>query len=136
MVTKFGGQILATKFGFAPDCSEHFSQSAQANILYNEFKNYTFKTLTIFSKGQWVKLVKQHLYAEKAHHYSDVIMSVMASQITKVLTVYLTLCSGVDERKHQGSVSPVASEFPAQRASNTENVSIWWRHHAISQHRG
>ena len=21
-------------------------------------------------------------------------------------------------------------EFPAQRASNTENVSIWWRHHA------
>ena len=25
--------------------------------------------------------------------------------------------------------SPVAGEFPAQRASNTENVSIWWRHH-------
>ena len=25
--------------------------------------------------------------------------------------------------------SPVTDEFPAQRASNTENVSIWWRHH-------
>ena len=25
--------------------------------------------------------------------------------------------------------SPVTSEFPAQRASNAENVSIWWRHH-------
>ena len=25
--------------------------------------------------------------------------------------------------------SPVTSEFPAQRASNTENVFIWWRHH-------
>ena len=25
--------------------------------------------------------------------------------------------------------SPVTGEFPAQRASNTENVSIWWRHH-------
>ena len=25
--------------------------------------------------------------------------------------------------------SPVAGEFPAQRASNAENVSIWWRHH-------
>ena len=23
----------------------------------------------------------------------------------------------------------VTVEFPAQRASNTENVSIWWRHH-------
>ena len=25
--------------------------------------------------------------------------------------------------------SPVTDEFPAQRASNAENVSIWWRHH-------
>ena len=25
--------------------------------------------------------------------------------------------------------SPVSSEFPTQRASNAENVSIWWRHH-------
>ena len=27
--------------------------------------------------------------------------------------------------------SPGTGEFPAQRASNTENVSIWWRHHQI-----
>ena len=27
--------------------------------------------------------------------------------------------------------SPVTGEFPAQRASNAENVSIWWRHHAV-----
>ena len=25
--------------------------------------------------------------------------------------------------------SPVTGEFPAQRASNSGNVSIWWRHH-------
>ena len=25
--------------------------------------------------------------------------------------------------------SPVTGEFPAQRASNADNVSIWWRHH-------
>ena len=25
--------------------------------------------------------------------------------------------------------SPGTGEFPAQRASNVENVSIWWRHH-------
>ena len=29
--------------------------------------------------------------------------------------------------------SPVTGEFPAQRASNTENVSIWWRHHAFDK---
>ena len=26
--------------------------------------------------------------------------------------------------------SPLIGEFPAQMASNAENVSIWWRHHA------
>ena len=29
---------------------------------------------------------------------------------------------------HEGN-SPVTSEFPAKRASNVENVSIWWWHH-------
>ena len=27
--------------------------------------------------------------------------------------------------------SPVTGEFPTQRASNTGNVSIWWRHHDL-----
>ena len=27
--------------------------------------------------------------------------------------------------------SPVTGEFPAQRASNAENVSIWWRYHTL-----
>ena len=27
--------------------------------------------------------------------------------------------------------SPVTGEFPAQMASNAENVSIWWRHHGV-----
>ena len=38
-------------------------------------------------------------------------------------------------KKHQSSASlafvspPVTGEFPAQRASDAEKVSIWWRHH-------
>ena len=28
-----------------------------------------------------------------------------------------------------GGNSPLTGEFPAQMASNAENVSIWWRHH-------
>ena len=31
--------------------------------------------------------------------------------------------------------SPVTSGFPAQRASNAENVSIWWRHHGPTSRR-
>ena len=38
-------------------------------------------------------------------HYSDVIMSVTASQITRVSTVCLTVCLGSDQRKHQSSSS-------------------------------
>ena len=29
--------------------------------------------------------------------------------------------------------SPMTGEFPAQRASYAENVSIWWRHHVLAQ---
>ena len=31
--------------------------------------------------------------------------------------------------------SPETGEFPAQMASNAENVSIWWRHHVNPEHR-
>ena len=51
-------------------------------------------------------------------------MGVMASQITSLAIIYSIVHAGADQRKHQSSVSPVTSEFPAQRASNAENVSI------------
>ena len=64
-------------------------------------------------------------------------MSTMASQITSLTIVYSTVCSGVDQRKHQSprvtglceGDLPLTGESPAQRASNAEKVSIWWRHH-------
>ena len=71
-----------------------------------------------------------------ANHYSDVIMSAMASQITGVSMVCSNVCSGADRRKHQSSVSlafvmgihrsPVNSQVTGefQRASNAENVFI------------
>ena len=37
--------------------------------------------------------------------YNDVIMSAMASQITSLTTVYSTVYSGADQRKHQSSAS-------------------------------
>ena len=67
-------------------------------------------------------------FLPKAYQYSDVIIGSMASQINSLTIVYSTVYSGADQRKHQSPVS-VTGEFPAQRASNTENVSIWWRHH-------
>ena len=66
-------------------------------------------------------------------------MGAMVCQITSLTIVYSIVCSGADQREHQSSASlafvrrnpPVTGEFPAQRASNPENVSIWWRHHIM-----
>ena len=66
-------------------------------------------------------------------------MSAMASQIISLAIVNSAVYSGADQRKHQRSASlafckgipPVTAEFPAQRASDAENVSIRWRHHDI-----
>ena len=35
----------------------------------------------------------------------------------------------VPRHLHIAGNLPVTGEFPAQMASNAENVSIWWRHH-------
>ena len=43
---------------------------------------------------------------ENSHrHYNDVIMGAMASQITSLTSVYSTIDSGLDQRKHQRSAS-------------------------------
>ena len=60
-------------------------------------------------------------------------MDMMASQITSLTIVYSTVYPDADQRKHQTSASlalvgPVNSPH---RASNAENVSIWWRHHEL-----
>ena len=92
----------------------------------------------------WLSLFSQSNANHRITHwasisyYSDVIMSTMAYQITIRTLVYSTVYSGAEQRKHQSSASlafvrginsQVTGEFPAQMASNAENVSIWWRHH-------
>ena len=65
-------------------------------------------------------------------------ISAIASQITGVSIACPNVCLSAYQRKHQSSASlafvrwshrwPVDS--PHKGASNAENVSIWWRHHA------
>ena len=91
-------------------------------------------------------------------HYGDVIKGTMASQITSLTIVYLIVRSEAAQRKikaprywpfyhicalvlvpqslqlsrlNRSHLLP-NGEFPAQMASNAENVSIWWRHHALT----
>ena len=63
-------------------------------------------------------------------------MGTMASQITSLTIVYSTVYSSRRSKKTLklrvtglcAGNSLVTGEFPAQMASNAENVSIWWRH--------
>ena len=67
------------------------------------------------------------------NHYDDVIMTMLASQITSLAVVYSIVYSGVDQRKHQSSASLA---FVRKMASYAENISIWWRHHDPSMRDG
>ena len=69
-------------------------------------------------------------------HYSDVIMCTMAAPIIGASIMYSAVCSGTWKKTSKLRVtgicegnSPVPGEFPALRATNTENAFIWWRHH-------
>ena len=96
----------------------------------------------LVTKALWYK--HQHVFPPDdlrfgPEHYIDVIMGAIASQITSLTIVYSTVYSGADQRKHQSSASLAfvrgihrTGEFPAQMASNAENVSIWWRHHELN----
>ena len=68
-------------------------------------------------------------------------MRAMASQITSLTIVYSTVYLRRKSKKTSklritglcAGNSPVTGEFPAQRVSYAENVSIWWRHHDLKE---
>ena len=92
----------------------------------------------------WVKI-------DKIYHYGDVIMGIIASQITSLTIVYSTIYSGADQRKHQSSTSqafvrwihrgPVNSthKWPVTRKMFPfDDVSMssenWYYHHNTTKH--
>ena len=92
-----------------------------------------------------IPIIKSSLYdtlylLKQANHNNGVIMGTIASQITSLTIIYSKVYSDADQRKHQSSASlafvwgnsSVTGEFPAQMASNAENVSLWWCHHVKS----
>ena len=109
-------------------CTKHIEQ---AHELWGKFIEVHF------SPPGLSPLCHVTLFIANIIHYSGDIMSPMASQITGASIV----CSTVWFRRRSKRTaklrvtglcegnSPVTGEFPAQRASNAENASIWWCHH-------
>ena len=63
------------------------------------------KTMFLTSTVCPVMLLMSLVGSFTTHHYSDVILSAMASQIASVSIVYSTVCSGADQREHQSFAS-------------------------------
>ena len=59
----------------------------------------------ILFQSMWKWAMPQWFIAPCDMHYTDVIMSSMASQVTSLTIVYSTVHSGADQRKHQSSAS-------------------------------
>ena len=66
-------------------------------------------------------------------------MNAVVSQTTGISIVNSTVCLGTDRRNHQSSASLAFvggihrwAVNSRTKASNAENDSIWWRHHALA----
>ena len=82
-------------------------------------------------RRQWFHTSKRNQFQFHQNHHSDVIMSAMASQITGVSIVCLTVCWGADQRKRQSS-APLPGSYegnPITKGQWRGKFPIWWRHH-------
>ena len=71
-------------------------KSAHGNV-------FLFDELQVLQLSMKTLLLTPHVVFIK--HYSDIIMSAIASQITSITIVYSTIYSGVDQRKYHSSAS-------------------------------
>ena len=89
-----------------------------------------------YLKKFWSVLISVHCLLSTMH-YNDIIMGMMASQITSFAIVYSNVYSDTDQRKHQSYASLALVRGIHQWLGRWQgpvtwkNVSIWWRHHGI-----
>ena len=108
-----------------PLCFPKVSSVIAANVTHHIVRSWRV------ARDEWQKI-----------NYSDVIISVIASQITSLTIVYSTVYSGADQRSIKAprhwslwGEFPGDGWIPPQRTSNAENVFIWWRHHVSADPR-
>ena len=82
----------------------HFGMFARSLLLACTIQHCASIVVNI-ADGKWQHWIALEIISFKISHYSDVIMSAVASQIADVSIVCSSVCSGADQRKHQCSAS-------------------------------
>ena len=99
----------------------HWLEPREQNEILSKIQAFLYKKMHLkMPSGKWrpfclgrsvlrldmiITWVSVALTYGQYHHYKDVIMSAMASQISSLTIIYSTVYSGVDHRKHQSSAS-------------------------------
>ena len=82
-----------------------FTSQTLSNSLWTNKYIYTYWCLRMLSFAvDCIHLTNLRYFFRKLH-YSDVIMSAIASRITSISIVCSAVCSGADQRKHRSSAS-------------------------------
>ena len=92
-----------------------------SNLFMDEYaERYPVRQMIIRNTLQWRHNERDGVSNHQPHHC--LLSRLFKAQIQESIKAprHWPLCGD----------SPVTGEFPAQRTSNVENVSIWWRHHA------
>ena len=142
LASKKTSQIhILTLCGWDPTVPDGFSSQRANNtesfceLKYHQLGIFTGATSTqSWSVVSTVWFTKSYIHCNRdmllhVSHYSNVIMSEMASQIISRTSIYSTVYSGRSTKTSKLRVTglcagnlPVTGEFPAQRASNAENL--------------
>ena len=95
--------MLSEQHSVNKTISTHFIGMLSVNIVMLGFSERGHKTfISYYISRMWIDGPNTGPTSDSYQsHYSDVIMGVMASQITSLTIVYSTVYSGADQRKHQ-----------------------------------
>ena len=102
--------------------------------IFHVVSAFQWYRVTVIQNGGWY-LTKYHAHLVMCH-YSDVIMlrwrlKSPASPLFSQPFIQAQLKEYIKAPRHWPLWREFTGEFPAKRASNADNVSIWWRHHSI-----
>ena len=104
-----------------------YGQWYKINEVYKKMIHYVISWMSLYHKHLCYTLQWRHNDRDgiSNHQPHDCLLNRIFRCTSKKISKLLVtgLCAGN---------SPMTSEFPAQRDSNAENVSIWWRHHDIN----
>ena len=116
------------------------------NAIQNRLRNMLeVRVLSCFVVARAIKYT--HNFQGCFTHYSDVIMSMVASQIASLTIAYSTVYSGADQRKHQSSATlafvreihrwPVNSPHKGpvtRKMFPFDDVFMWWSNSTAVHH--